>query len=327
MEHSFEQYGPFQSSKLVPVPNTEPNCPMAEEKKTLIHTRIIGEHPYLDLLSHVLQRGTWETGRNGLTKSIFGHSMRVSLQDGTIPILSTKKMAWKTCLKELLWFISGKTNNNILRAQGVHIWDANALPEFLQSRGLDYSDGELGPIYGHQWRHFGAPWDGDQSYDGQGIDQLQYIIDALKNVETRTSRRLILNSWNPTQLDEMALPPCHIVCQFNVSNGNQLSCALYQRSGDCFLGVPFNIASYAFLTHLLAKHCDLEAHEFVHFLGNAHLYENHVEAANLQLSREPYPFPTVKINSQKADIGDYTVDDFQVSDYICHEPIRAEIVA
>lgn len=327
MEHSFEQYGPFRSSKLGTQAATESNCPIAEEKKTLIHTRIIGEHPYLGLLEHVLQSGTWETGRNGLTKSIFGHSMRFSLQDGTIPILTTKKTAWKTCLKELLWFISGKTNNNILRAQGVHIWDANVEAEFLQSRGLDYSDGELGPIYGHQWRHFGAPWDGDQSYDGQGIDQLQYIIDALKNVETRTSRRLILNSWNPTQLDEMALPPCHIVCQFNVSQGNKLSCALYQRSGDCFLGVPFNIASYAFLTHLLAKHCGLEAYEFVHFLGNVHLYENHIEAATLQLSREPFPFPTVKIQSQKANIGDYTVDDFHIMNYICHEPIRAEIVA
>jgi thymidylate synthase len=254
--------------------------------------------------------------------------MRFSLQNNLIPILTTKKTAWKTCLKELLWFISGKTNNKLLQAQGVHIWDANANPEFLEKRGLNYyEDGELGPIYGHQWRHFGTPWKGDRDYKGDGIDQLQNIIDELKNPETRTSRRIILSAWNPCQLDKMALPPCHIVCQFNVHDGNKLSCALFQRSGDSFLGVPFNIASYSFLTHLLAHHCGLEAHEFVHFLGNAHLYEQHIDAAQLQLERAPKALPSVHIKQLRENINDYTVDDFEVNNYFSHDAIKVDIVA
>ena len=286
------------------------------------------EYQYLNLLENIIENGTWEETRNGKTKSVFGHMMRFSLKNGKIPILTTKKTAWKTCLKELLWFISGKTNNTILKDQGVHIWDANAGPEFLESRGLShYSEGELGPIYGHQWRHFNAKWEGDEDYNGDGIDQLQQIIDALKDPSQRTSRRLIMTAWNPCQLNEMALPPCHILCQFNVHNGNQLSCSMYQRSIDSVLGQPFNIASYSFLTHLLAKHCGLEAYEFVYFMGNCHIYEDHMEGAKMQIAREPLSFPTVSIKQVRDNINDYTIEDFEIHNYQHHPQIKFQMVA
>jgi thymidylate synthase len=281
------------------------------------------EMQYINLVKDILNKGNVEVGRNGTTISLFGASMRFSLKDDRIPILTTKRVAWKTCLKELLWFISGKTNNNILKEQGVHIWDGNASQEFLESRGLDhYMDGELGPIYGHQWRHFNAEWTGDGDYSGKGIDQLQEIIDQLKNPQTRTSRRLIMTAWNPCQLANMALPPCHIMCQFNVHGGNQLSCALYQRSGDVGLGICFNIASYSFLTHLLAKHCGLEACEFVYFLGNAHIYDDHVDAMKEQILRQPFDFPKVEIKQMRENINDYELSDFEISGYKSYDKIK-----
>ena len=286
------------------------------------------EYQYLNLIKQILDDGFWEEGRNGKTKSIFGATMRFSLKNGKIPILTTKKTAWKTCLKELLWFIKGETNNNLLKQQGVRIWDANSSPEFLKSRELDhYADGELGPIYGHQWRHFNGKWEGDRDYNGVGIDQLQQIIDLLKNPATRTSRRIVMTAWNPCQLNEMALPPCHILCQFNVHNGNQLSCSLYQRSGDILLGVPFNIASYSFLTHLIAKHCGLEAYEFIHFIGNCHIYEEHVSGANLQITREPRELPTTDIVNIRENINDYQVSDFVIHNYNHHDAINFKMVA
>ena len=293
------------------------------------------EYQYLNLIENILENGFWEEGRNGKTKSIFGNMMRFSLKEGKIPILTTKKTAWKTCLKELLWFIRGETDNKILKEQGVHIWDANASKEFMESRGLGhYPDGHLGPIYGYQWRHFNAPYDINASYPDffdkefkKSVDQLQDIIDQLKNPETRTSRRLIMTAWNPNQLHKMALPPCHILCQFNVHNGNQLSCSLYQRSCDFFLGIPINIASYSFLTHLLAKHCGLEAYEFIHFMGNVHLYENAIDAAKLQITREPHPFPTLSIKQVRENINDYQVEDFELHNYISHEAIKVAMIA
>ena len=296
------------------------------------------EFQYLNLLENIIENGTWEEGRNGKTKSIFGHSMRFSLQNGKIPILTTKKTAWKTCLKELLFFIRGETDNKILKEQGVHIWDANGSREFLDSRGLHhYSEDILGSIYGYQWRHFNAPYDylnakpndfiAKNYYGNDNIDQLQQIIDILKNPEQRTSRRLIMTAWNPCQLNEMALPPCHILCQFNVHNGNQLSCALYQRSCDCGLGQAFNIASYSFLTHLLAEHCGLKAFEFIHFIGNAHIYEEHVECLKEQIYREPYPFPTVSIKQVRENINDYQVEDFEIYNYQHHEAIKMKMIA
>jgi thymidylate synthase len=301
------------------------------------------EQQYLDLIKDILARGTWEEGRNGKTKSIFGHSMRFSLANGQIPILTTKKTAWKTCLKELLWFIRGETDNKLLKSQGVHIWDGNSTREFLDSRGLqNYEEDELGPIYGYQWRHFNAPYitnkdkkfaaslpENEQAYYNVkgGVDQLQQIIDALKDPAQRTSRRLIMTAWNPCQLEQMALPPCHVMCQFNVHDGNKLSCMMLQRSCDFFLGIPFNVASYSLLTHLIAKHCGLEAYEFVHFMGNCHLYENAIEASELQITREPFPFPTVSIKQVRENINDYCLDDFEIHNYQSHETIKMKMVA
>jgi len=286
------------------------------------------EQQYLDLIKNILDNGTWEEGRNGRTKSIFGHSMRFDLTNGKIPILTTKKTAWKTCLKELLWFIRGDTDNKLLQDQGVHIWDGNTTREFLDSRKLNYREGLIGPGYGFQWRHFNAPYDAETgSTSEKGIDQLQQIIDALKDPAQRTSRRLVMTAWNPVQLNEMALPPCHILCQFNVHDGNKLSCSMYQRSNDFFLGIPFNIASYSMLTHLLAKHCGLEAYEFVHFMGNCHIYENAVDACKLQITREPYPFPTLSIKQVRENISDYTVDDFILENYQSHDAIKVAMVA
>jgi thymidylate synthase len=290
------------------------------------------EDQYLNLIKQILDKGTWEEGRNGRTKSIFGHSMRFSLANGKIPILTTKKTAWKTCLKELLWFIRGETDNKLLQSQGVHIWDGNTSREFLDSRGLKhYREGLIGPGYGFQWRHFNGDYNTSTGkvQDGgrRGIDQLRKIIDALKDPLQRTSRRLIMTAWNPLQLDEMSLPPCHLVCQFNVHDGNKLSCMMVQRSCDFFLGIPFNIASYSLLTHLIAKHCGLEAYEFVHFMGNCHLYENAIDAAELQITRKPFDFPTITIKQVRENINDYQVDDFIINNYQHHQPIKVDMVA
>jgi thymidylate synthase len=301
------------------------------------------EYQYLNIIDKIISTGTWEEGRNGRTKSIFGEMMRFSLSNSRIPILTTKRTAWKTCLRELLWFIRGETDNRLLQEQGVHIWDGNTSREFLDSRGLNhYREGLIGPGYGFQWRHFGGEYDAttgkclaedtttglaEDSRSSLGIDQLRQIIDALKDPAQRTSRRLIMTAWNPLQLDEMALPPCHMICQFNVHNGNKLSCAMTQRSCDELLGVPFNIASYSFLTHLIAHHCGLEAYEFVYFKGNCHLYEEHIEVAKTQLQRTPFAFPTLKICNLRENIEDYIMDDFIINDYKSHEAIKAKMVA
>lgn len=292
------------------------------------------EYQYLNLIHDILEHGGIEKGRNGVTKSVFGASMVFSLCDGKIPILTTKRTAWKTCFKELLWFISGYTSNEKLREQKVHIWDGNASREFLDNRGLyDNKEGDLGPVYGHQWRHFNAPYvDCDTDYSGKGIDQLQQIIDVLKNPDpvVRASRRLVLSAWNPCQLDEMALPPCHVLMQFNVSDGNKLSCALYQRSGDVGLGVPFNIASYSALTHIIAKHTGLEADEFVYHLGNVHIYEEHIDALRGQLSRKPYEFARIEIdetNENREKIENYRIEDIKLVDYKSHEMIPMKMIA
>jgi thymidylate synthase len=287
------------------------------------------EFQYLELIKNVIDKGYNECGRNGNTISLFGASMRFSLKDGKIPILTTKKVAWKTCLKELLWFIRGSTDNNLLQKEGVHIWDDNASKDFMESRNLShYSEGILGPIYGYQWRNYNAKYNsntGSKCDNDTGIDQLQQIIEQLKNPLTRNSRRLIMTAWNPIQLDEMALPPCHILCQFNVHDGNKLSCSLYQRSGDMGLGVPFNIASYSFLTHILAKHCGLEPFEFIHFLGNYHIYDDHIEALKEQIVKKPFDFPTLNITNVKDNINDYELSDFIVQNYQCHEQIKMKM--
>jgi len=280
------------------------------------------EIQYLDLIRHLIDRGDYETGRNGATYSLFGRQMRFSLQDGTIPLLTTKKLAWKTCFRELMWFIRGDTDNRHLNAEGVHIWDKNASIDRPIS-------GDLGPIYGHQWRHFGANYiDCNTDYSGKGIDQLQNVIDQLKDPCKRTSRRLIISAWNPVQLDEMALPPCHVLMQFNVRRGTHLSCSLYQRSGDIGLGVPFNIASYSFLTHLLAKHCGLVADEFIYTLGNAHIYEEHILALSEQVLRTPLPFPKIQIKEVHERIEDYSVGDIEfIEPYQSHDVVKMDMIA
>jgi len=292
------------------------------------------ETQYLDLVRDVLENGDLEKGRNGDTLAVFGRMMRFSLKDGKMPILTTKHVAWKTCFRELMWFVRGKTDNKELQAQGVHIWDANATREFLDSRGLtEYPEGILGPIYGYQWRNFNAPYYSQaNNSDAWGItgsvdledpslrvDQLQQIIDALSDPTQRYSRRLIMTAWNPAQIEQMALPPCHVLAQFSVK-GNRLSCALYQRSGDVGLGVPFNIASYSFLTHLLAHHCGLEAHEFVHFLGDTHVYVEHEAGLREQLTREPLAFPRIRVGSKKERIEDYELEDLEFLEEYRHHP-------
>jgi thymidylate synthase len=285
------------------------------------------EHQYLDLIRQIIDEGSDEKGRNGNVRVHIGASMRFSLKDNKIPFLTTKKLAWKTCLKELLWFLRGDTNNKHLKEQNVHIWDDNGSRDFLDSRGLQHlEEDDLGPVYGHQWRHFNAQYsDCHADYSGKGVDQIAYIIEQLKNPETRTSRRLVMSAWNPCQLNEMALPPCHVLVQFNVVNGNQLSCCLYQRSGDVGLGVPFNIASYSLLTRIIASHCGLEASEFIYFLSNAHIYDDHIESLKEQITREPYPFPTIEIKTPITDIDNISLDNFELSDYEYHSKISMKM--
>ena len=289
-----------------------------------------GENQYVDLIKNIIAHGTEETGRNGKVLSSFGHSMRFSLRNGVMPLLTTKRVAWKTCFHELMWFLRGSTNNLELNEKNVHIWDDNSTREFLDGRGLtNREENDLGPVYGHQWRFFNAEYTTcHDDYKGKGVDQLQNIIRDLKDPSKRTSRRMLMCAWNPQQLDEMALPPCHVLAQFHVSEGKYLSCALYQRSGDVGLGVPFNIASYSFLTHILAKHCGLEAHEFVYFLGNAHIYEEHVAPLQQQIMRPPLSFPTMSIQQTHDNIEDYTLDDIVWSSPYEHHPtIKMNMVA
>ena len=247
------------------------------------------EQQYLSALKEVYNEGELRQTRNGLTKSIFGLKMKFDLQEA-FPILTTKHVPFKTVLRELLWFISGDTSSKTLEDKGVHIWTKNASKEFLKSRGLNYSEGDLGPVYGFQWRHIGAKYySSNSNYTNKGFDQLGDIIKTIK--EDPTSRRLILTAWNPLDLDKMALPPCHMTCQFYVNrlgDGEYLDCQLYQRSADMFLGVPFNISSYAILVHIISHCCSLKPGKLIHIIGDAHIYQAHASVVEEQLSRTPY---------------------------------------
>lgn len=284
------------------------------------------EYQYINLIKHIIEYGTMVEGRNGNALTIYGSSMHFSLENNTWPLLTSKKVAWKTCAKELFWFLKGSTSNTELQEQNVHIWDGNGSRDFLDSRGLtNLQENDLGPVYGHQWRFFNASYENcNTDYSGKGVDQIKYIIDCLKNPKERYSRRLILSAWNPQQLDEMALPPCHVLAQFNVI-GNKLSCSLYQRSGDVGLGVPFNIASYSLLTHIIAKHCDLEANEFIYHLGNCHIYDDHIEPLRNQLNNQLYSFPKINILQKYDDINSYSMKDIQVENYTCNNIIKMEM--
>jgi thymidylate synthase len=300
-------------------------------KRAVAALKIRGDHvhdeyQYLALIRDIIECGTMVEGRNGKALTVFGSAMHFDLSNGTIPILTTKRVAWKTCAKELFWFLKGNTNNDDLKAANVHIWNANASREFLDSRGLQHlEENDLGPVYGHQWRHFNAPYTTRyDDYYGKGVDQIEYIIKCLKDPVERYSRRLVMSAWNPQQLDQMALPPCHILAQFNVIE-NKLSCSLYQRSGDVGLGVPFNIASYSLLTHIIAKHCNLEASEFIYYLGNSHIYDDHIEDLKLQIERVPNVLPTIEITNHHEKIEDYSLDDIKLYNYTSHASIKMEM--
>jgi thymidylate synthase len=296
-------------------------------KKILTEYYDHDEKQYLDCIKYILQHGTLENTRNGKTLCTIGNMMVFNLENNTIPILTTKKVAIKTCIKELLWFISGSTNNKLLKEQNVHIWDLNGEKEFLEKNGLNYEEDDLGPIYGHQWRFFNAPYvDCKTNYNNKGIDQLTEVIENLKNPLQRSSRRHIVCAWNPCQIKEMALPPCHVLFQFHVTEDTKLSCTLYQRSCDIGLGVPFNIASYAALTILIANHCDLEPYEFIYYMGNTHIYTNHINGLERQINREPYEFPKMKIKRKCVNIDDYKLDDFDILNYKHHETIKLDMV-
>ena len=261
-------------------------------------------HAYRSLLRHILDHGTLKTDRTGTgTRSVFGWQMRFDLAQG-FPLVTTKKLHLRSIIHELLWFIAGDTNIGYLRQHGVTIWDEWADAE-----------GNLGPVYGKQWRSWAVP-------GGGAIDQLAQVIDQIR--ATPDSRRLIVSAWNPADLPQMALAPCHALFQFYVADG-RLSCQLYQRSADVFLGVPFNIASYALLTAMVAQVCDLEAGEFVHTLGDAHLYLNHIEQAELQLTRSPFPLPKLKLNPERRRIEDFRFDDIEIVGYQAHPAIKAPI--
>ena len=291
-----------------------------KKRKNIYHE----ENQYLNTIAYIINNGSLVNSRNGNVYTIIGCPMHFTLENNTVPILTTKKVAIKTCIKELLWFIHGKTSNKLLNDQNVHIWDANGSRDFLDSRGLINNEvNDLGPVYGHQWRFFNAEYkDCNTSYKNKGIDQLRYIIDSLKDPKERYSRRLILSAWNPCQINEMALPPCHVMAHFNVIK-DELSCILYQRSGDVGLGVPFNIASYSILTHLVAKITGLKAKEFIYYLGNTHIYDDHINPLKIQIEREPYDFPKITINDRSdLDIDNITIDDIKINDYIYHNLIN-----
>ena len=284
------------------------------------------ENQYLNLISDIIEENNIVSGRNGNVLTTIGAVMHFALTNMTIPIFTTKKVAWKTCAKELFWFIKGSTNNEVLNNQNVKIWNENASREFLDSRGLsNLKENDLGPVYGHQWRHFNAEYnDCNTNYLGKGIDQLQYLIDCLKDPKERYSRRLIMSAWNPCQIDQMALPPCHVLLHLNVVH-NKLSGILYQRSGDLGLGVPFNIMSYSLLIHILGQHCGLEVKEFIYYLGNAHIYDDHVECLREQLKNKPHQFPKLKILNKYENIQDYSLNDLEIIDYKSHNTIKMQM--
>ncbi|KAK6112686.1 Thymidylate synthase [Brugia pahangi] len=275
----------------------------------------VDESKYLDQVRYILKNGERIDDRTGVgTISVFGMHSVYSLRNGVVPVLTTKRVYWKGVVEELLWFIRGDTNAKHLSEKGVRIWDANGSRQFLDQCGFsDRSEGDLGPVYGFQWRHCGAEYRGmDADYTNQGIDQLSEIIDLIKNEPH--SRRIILSAWNVKDLKLMALPPCHTLAQFAVRNG-ELSCQLYQRSGDMGLGVPFNLASYGLLTHMIAHVCGLKTGHLCHVLGDAHVYVNHVDALQEQLKRQPRQFPTVRFIGNIKTIDDFTYESIVLENY------------
>jgi thymidylate synthase len=307
------------------------DCKNSDKKDHIIYNRS-NESGYLQVMKKILQLGEDKPDRTGTgTKSIFSEQMRFDLSNGTLPLLTTKRVAWKTCLKELLWFLRGETDVKILQAQNVHIWDGNSSREFLDNRGLHHlEEGDVGPNYSWQWRHFGAEYKNcHEDSAGKGIDQIERVINLLKH--NPYSRRIVLTSWNPTDVPNTALPSCHIMVVFNVSKNSrdengplQLNCHMFQRSQDFFHGAPFNIASYAFLTHIIALKVGMEAKELVISTCDTHIYNTHIDAAKEQLDRSQRAFPVVSINDKVKvlDWDEITVDDFEVISYSPHPAIK-----
>lgn len=312
------------------------NVPTHQDAKSGLNYRFLTytrsnaeEQQYLDLIQDILDNGIQRGDRTGTgTMSKFGAQMRFDLRNNQLPLLTTKRTFWRGVAEEILWFISGSTNAKELSDKDIHIWDGNGSKEFLESRGLGHrEEGDLGPVYGFQWRHFGAKYsDMHANYDGQGVDQLQQCIDKIIN--NPEDRRIIMSAWNPADLDQMALPPCHMFCQFYVdTHKNEVSCQLYQRSADMGLGVPFNIASYALLTHMVAHVTGRKAGDLVHTIGDAHVYLNHIEPLKEQLKRTPRAFPKIYLHPKKENptIDDFTYDDFSVVGYSPMKTIKMEM--
>lgn len=288
------------------------------------------EQQYLDLCKRILAEGEERKDRTGTgTFSLFAPpQLRFDLSNGQFPLLTTKKVYFKSILYELLWFISGSTNGKVLEKEGVHIWKGNGSREYLDSIGLtDREVDDLGPIYGFQWRHFGAEYENCHTdYTGKGFDQIANVIHTIKT--DPYNRRILLSAWNPPAFKKMALPPCHVFCQFYVSYKTgkpRLNCQMYQRSCDMGLGVPFNIASYALLTYMIAMVCDMEPGEFIHVMGDSHIYKDHVKALEKQIEREPRPFPKLIIKRKVTSIDDFKFEDFQVVDYHPYPAIKMKM--
>ncbi|CAF2507606.1 unnamed protein product [Rotaria sp. Silwood2] len=300
-----------------------------EQKASVINNDNINheEKQYLNLVKEIIEKGVKKSDRTGIgTLSIFGPTnMRFNLRNGRFPLLTTKRVFWRGVVEELLWIISGKTDANILDEKNVKIWNDNGTREFLDKLGFTKrQEGDLGPIYGFQWRHCGAKYiDCKTDYTDQGIDQLAQLIHMIKT--DPDSRRLVLCAWNVSQIPEMALPPCHVLCQFNVSASKELSCLMYQRSCDLGLGVPFNIASYSLLTYMIAHVCDLTPGDFIHTMGDAHVYLNHVEPLREQIQREPQAFPTLTIVNKRNSIDDFQAADFKLENYLPDRPIKMQM--
>jgi thymidylate synthase len=291
------------------------------------------EKDYLGLLNHVLSHGKLRPDRTGTgTLSVFGYQLDLDISN-SVPLLTTKKMAWKSVLRELLWFLKGSTNARLLQEQGVRIWDGNSSRAFLDSRGLsDLPEGDIGAGYGFQWRHFGAEYGTClDNYENQGIDQIEALIQSLR--QDPYSRRHFISAWNPASMHRMALPPCHVSAQFYVETGPEedekwLSCHMYQRSVDCFLGLPFNMFSYAALTYVLAKMTGMKPKRLIISMGDVHIYQSHLEAVHTQLARTPIQPPTMSIGEEvnaSSSVNDICMTHFILRDYECQPPIKAEM--
>ena len=283
------------------------------------------ELQYINIADDIIRNGVERIDRTGVgSLSIFGTRMSFSLKNNSFPLLTTKKVFFRGVVEELLWFISGSTNANILKDKGINIWNKNGSREFLDRNGFtERAEGDLGPVYGFQWRHFGAEYtDMNGNYEGMGIDQLAQVINKINN--TPHDRRIILSAWNPSDISLMVLPPCHMMCQFYVSNG-ELSCQMYQRSGDVGLGVPFNIASYSLLTIMIAQVCGLKPKEFIYIIGDAHIYLNHIDSLKEQFERKPRNFPTLHINPNIDNIDNFNFSDFTLENYKPYPNIKMDM--